>query len=67
MNMIERNFRVVGKGVPVKDALEKVSGSLKYAVDLKVHGTAHGKILRSPRSRRSMSAGPKRCRTSTAC
>jgi CO/xanthine dehydrogenase Mo-binding subunit len=48
MNMIERNFRVVGKGVPVKDALEKVSGSLKYAVDLKVHGTAHGKILRSP-------------------
>jgi xanthine dehydrogenase molybdenum-binding subunit len=48
MNMAERNFRVVGKGVPVKDASEKVSGSLKYAVDLKLQGMAHGKILRSP-------------------
>lgn len=48
MNMIERNFKVVGKGLPVKDALEKVTGSLKYAVDFRVHGMAHGKILRSP-------------------
>jgi CO/xanthine dehydrogenase Mo-binding subunit len=48
MTVIERNFKVVGKGVPVKDAIEKVTGTLKYAVDFKVHGLAYGKILRSP-------------------
>ena len=48
MTVIERNFKVVGKGVPVKDATEKVTGTLKYAVDFKVHGLAYGKILRSP-------------------
>ena len=39
---------VVGKGVPVKDAVEKVTGALKYAVDLTVQDMAHGRILRSP-------------------
>lgn len=48
MGVIERNFTVVGKGVPVKDAREKVTGSMKYAVDLKVQDMLHGKILRSP-------------------
>ena len=43
-------FAVVGKGVPVKDAIEKVTGSLKYAVDFGVQGMVHGKILRSPHS-----------------
>ena len=43
-----RDFTVVGKGVPVKDAGEKVTGSLKYAVDLTMQGMVHGKILRSP-------------------
>ena len=41
-------FRIAGKGVPVKDAKEKVTGSLKYAVDMEVQGMVYGKILRSP-------------------
>jgi len=39
---------VVGKSVPIKDAREKVTGSLKYAVDYQVPGMVYGKILRSP-------------------
>lgn len=39
---------VVGRGVPVKDAVEKVTGTLKYGVDAGVPGMLHGKILRSP-------------------
>ena len=45
---VHREFAVVGKGVPVKDAVEKVTGSMKYAVDFGVQGMVHGKILRSP-------------------
>ena len=41
-------FRIAGKGVPVKDAREKVTGTLKYAVDMEVQGMVYGKILRSP-------------------
>jgi xanthine dehydrogenase molybdenum-binding subunit len=41
-------FKVVGKGLPVKDAEEKVTGTLKFAVDMEVQGMVHGKILRSP-------------------
>lgn len=48
MGKIERNFSVVGKGIHVKDAAEKVTGSLKYAVDMKVQNMAYGKILRCP-------------------
>jgi CO/xanthine dehydrogenase Mo-binding subunit len=40
-------FKIVGKGVPVKDAREKVCGTLKYGVDASAHGMAYGKILRS--------------------
>ncbi len=39
---------VVGKSFPIKDAKEKVTGSLKYAVDCQVPGMVYGKILRSP-------------------
>jgi len=42
------SFVIAGKGVPVKDAKEKVTGTLKFAVDMKVQGMVHGKILRSP-------------------
>ncbi len=42
------NLSVVGRGVPVKDALEKVTGTIKFAVDLVVQNMAYGKILRSP-------------------
>ena len=48
MGYEDKNFSVVGKGVHVKDAREKVTGSLKYAVDLKVQNMAYGKILRCP-------------------
>ncbi len=48
MGTTQRNFSVVGKGAHVKDAREKVTGSLKYAVDLKVQNMASGKILRCP-------------------
>jgi CO/xanthine dehydrogenase Mo-binding subunit len=41
-------LKTVGKGVPVKDAVEKVTGTLKYGVDFAVPGMAFGKILRSP-------------------
>ena len=47
MNM-EKKLNVVGKGVPVKDAASKVTGSLRYAVDMGIYRMAHGKILRSP-------------------
>ncbi|RLA03634.1 MAG: hypothetical protein DRQ47_04815, partial [Gammaproteobacteria bacterium] len=45
---INHKLSVVGKGVPVKDAVSKVTGSLRFAVDMGVHPMAHGKILRSP-------------------
>jgi len=45
---MRKKLKVVGKGVPVKDAASKVTGSLRFAVDLGVHRMAHGKILRSP-------------------
>jgi CO/xanthine dehydrogenase Mo-binding subunit len=39
---------VVGHSIPRVDALDKVTGSTRYAVDLKVPGMLYGKILRSP-------------------
>jgi len=47
MGMREK-LSVVGKGVPVKDAASKVTGSLRYAVDMGIHRMVFGKILRSP-------------------
>ena len=46
--MQDRNkLSVVGKSVPAKDAKQKVTGTLKYAVDFSLPGMVHGKILRS--------------------
>ena len=42
------DMKIVGRGFPVKDAVEKVTGSLKYAVDMAVQNMVHGKILRCP-------------------
>ncbi|MBI4318791.1 MAG: molybdopterin-dependent oxidoreductase [Chloroflexi bacterium] len=39
---------VIGKGFPLKDAYEKVTGSLEYAVDVVLPGMLHAKVLRSP-------------------
>jgi xanthine dehydrogenase molybdenum-binding subunit len=41
-------FELIGKDVPLKDAEEKVTGSLRYATDFALSGMVHGKILRSP-------------------
>ncbi len=45
---IASGFAVVGKPVPRKDALEKVTGSVRYAGDLFFPGMLFGKVLRSP-------------------
>ena len=42
------NYSIVGKRIPHRDAVEKVKGSAVYASDIKLNGTLHGKILRSP-------------------
>ncbi len=41
-------MKIVGRAHPVKDAVEKVTGSLKYAVDMTVQNMVYGKILRCP-------------------
>ena len=41
------SYDVVGKAVKPLDGIEKVTGALVYAVDKKVAGMLHGKILRS--------------------
>ena len=35
------SFTIAGKGVPVKDAREKVTGTLKFAVDMKIQGMVY--------------------------
>jgi len=42
------NFSIVGKRIPHRDAVEKAKGSAVFASDIKLNGTLHGKILRSP-------------------
>lgn len=43
-------FRVVGTSVPRVDALEKVTGALKYTSDISVPRMLQAKVLRSPRA-----------------
>jgi xanthine dehydrogenase molybdenum-binding subunit len=40
--------KILGKGFPRLDALEKVTGAAQYTIDLKMPGMSYGKILRSP-------------------
>jgi CO/xanthine dehydrogenase Mo-binding subunit len=47
-NKSKISLSVVGKSVPIKDAKEKVTGTLEYAVDFELPGMVFGKILRSP-------------------
>lgn len=42
------SYSVIGKPAPVKDAIQKVTGSEKYTGDLKFPHTLHGKVLGSP-------------------
>ncbi len=44
----QSELSTVGKAVHMKNAREKVTGELKYAVDFSVEGMLYGKILRSP-------------------
>ena len=41
------DFSSVGKRIPKRDAVDKVTGRAAYIQDLKVPGMLHGKILRS--------------------
>ncbi len=43
-----KNFKVVGKSIPRKDAFAKVSGEAMYASDMHLPGMLHAKVLRSP-------------------
>ncbi len=41
-------FRVIGKRVPKLDAVEKVTGAVRYLPDLELPGMVWGRILRTP-------------------
>lgn len=43
-----KELSVVGKGLPLKDAHEKVTGSIKFTVDISLSGMLYAKVLRSP-------------------
>ena len=42
------NYKILGKGVPRKDAIEKVNGQAKYVHDIKLPGMLYASYLRSP-------------------
>ena len=48
MGKSDRNLKIVGHGVHVKDAVEKVNGKIRYGVDHEVQNMAHGRIVRCP-------------------
>lgn len=41
-------MQVIGKRMPMVDAIEKVTGSAKYAIDIELPNMLHGKLLLSP-------------------
>ena len=41
-------YSIVGTSVPRVDALEKVTGRVKFCSDVRMHGMLYGKVLRSP-------------------
>ncbi|SDO59528.1 Aldehyde oxidase and xanthine dehydrogenase, a/b hammerhead domain, partial [Desulforhopalus singaporensis] len=45
---MKNDFNVIGKRQPKLEAIEKVTGKLKYSGDLQFPNTLHVKILRSP-------------------
>jgi CO/xanthine dehydrogenase Mo-binding subunit len=46
--VITKPFKVIGTRVPKLDAMEKVTGAVRYLPDLEVPGMVWGKILRTP-------------------
>ena len=45
--MAKEDLKIVRQSIPPIDAVDKVTGRLKYAVDFKMYHMAYGKILRS--------------------
>jgi CO/xanthine dehydrogenase Mo-binding subunit len=45
---VANDYSVVGKRLPLKDAIEKVTGQAAFTGDIKLPGMLHAKILRSP-------------------
>ncbi|NIQ37195.1 MAG: molybdopterin-dependent oxidoreductase [Proteobacteria bacterium] len=45
---MKEELKVVGRGIPLKDGAEKVTGKAKYSADIKLSGMLHAKILGSP-------------------
>ncbi len=43
-------FKQIGKSLPRRDAMDKVSGQAQYTADLALPGMLHAKLLRSPRA-----------------
>lgn len=43
----KKEFTIIGKDIPLKDAVDKVTGSLKYGIDMRVPDMLYGGILRS--------------------
>ncbi|KUO73823.1 MAG: carbon monoxide dehydrogenase [Desulfosporosinus sp. BRH_c37] len=43
-----KEFTVVGKSIPRRDALDKVLGTATYTTDVKLPGMLYAKVLRSP-------------------
>ena len=43
-----KEYTVVGKRLPLKDAPEKVTGRALFTGDMELPGMLHAKILRSP-------------------
>jgi len=45
---VAEELSVVGKRLPLKEAYEKVTGRLRYPIDVSLTGMLHAKVLRSP-------------------
>ncbi len=44
----EREYRYIGKGIPRRDGVEKVTGSAVYVHDLEIPGMIYAKTVKSP-------------------
>ena len=46
--MAEKEFKYIGKSLPIDDAAAKAAGSMVYTSDRQLHGMLHMKIVHSP-------------------
>lgn len=47
---MEREYRYIGKTVPIHDVEDKVQGKMVYAGDMKLHGLMHAKLILSTKA-----------------